>query len=185
MTREVNEMKALIVYGTRGGATKQIADEMSKVLGGQGYAVTVKDAGDTRDIDVSTFDLIIVGSSVWMGSWKKEAVTFVKKNANVLLSKKVALFSSGIAGDDPTKMDEANKCTAKTASQFPAVKPLATAYFGSYIDFNNPNLFVRFMSSGLKKGYENKGIDTSKPVDRRDWDAIRKWTADVAVKAKA
>lgn len=178
-------MKALIVYGTRGGATKQIADEMGKVLGGQGYAVTVKDAGDTRGIDVSAFGLIIVGSSVWMGSWKKEAVAFVRKNAGVLNGKKVALFSSGIAGDDPANMDEANKCTAKTASQFPAVKPLATAYFGSYIDFNNPSLFVRLMSSGLKKGYESKGIDTSKPVDRRDWDAIRRWTADVGAKAKA
>lgn len=141
-------MNALIVYGTRGGATKQIADEMSKVPGGQGNAVTVMDAGDTRDVDASAFDLIIVGSSVWMGTWKKEAVIFVKKNAGVLSSKKVALFSSGIAGDDTTKLDEANKCR-------------------------------------MKKGFEKKGIDTSKPVDHRDWDAIRKWTADVAAKAKA
>ncbi len=179
-------MKALIVYGTRGGATKQIADEMSKVLDGQGIVATVKDAGDTRGIDVNAFDLVIVGSSVWMGSWKKEAVTFMKKNVNALAGKKVALFSSGVAGDNPEKTAaDINNNKAKVTAEVPSIKPLAFAYFGALYDFNTPNFFAKFFVKAMKKEFEKKGVDTSKPVDHRDWDAIRKWTADVAAMAKA
>ena len=178
-------MKALIVYGTRGGSTKQIADEIGKVLGGQGYAVTVRDAKDTKGIDASAFDLVIVGSSVWATKWKRQATAFLKKNANQLAGRKVALFSSGMAGDDPAKMDYANQSIAKTAASFPAIKPLALAYFGGCINFNSPSFIARFMASMMKKDFEKKGIDTSKPVDHRDWDAIRQWAADVAARAKA
>ncbi len=177
-------MKALIVYGTRGGSTKQIAEEIGKVFGGQGYAVTVKDAKDTRGVDVNVFDLVVVGSSVWATMWKRQATGFLKKNAKKLANKKVALFSSGLAGDDPTKMDDANQSIAKVAAKFPAIKPLALAYFGGCVNFDSPSFMARFMANAMKKEFEKKGIDTSKPVDHRDWDAIRKWAADVAAKAK-
>jgi len=177
-------MEALVVYGTRGGSTKQIADEIGKVLGGQGYAVTVKDARRVRGVDVDAFDLVVVGSSVWATMWKWQANRFLKKNAKKLAGKKVALFSSGMAGDDPAKMDYANASIAKTAAKFPGIRPLALAYFGGCVDFNSPSFVARFMANAMKKDFEKKGIDTSKPVDHRDWDAIRRWAADVAAKAK-
>jgi menaquinone-dependent protoporphyrinogen oxidase len=177
-------MKAIIVYGTRGGSTKQIADEIGKVFGEQGFAVTVKNAKDTRGVDVNAFDLVVVGSSVWAARWKRQATGFLKRNAKKLAGKKVALFSSGLAGDDPAKMDDANKSIANVAAKFPAIKPLALAYFGGVVDFDSPNFFARFFANAMKKDFEKKGIDTSKPVDHRDWDAIRKWAADVAAKAK-
>jgi menaquinone-dependent protoporphyrinogen oxidase len=177
-------MKALIVYGTRGGSTKQIADEIGKVFGGQGFAVTVKDAKNTRGVDVNAFDLVVIGSSVWATMWKRQATGFLKRNARKLAGKKVALFSSGMAGDDPAKMDYANQSIAKTAAKFPAIKPLATAYFGGCVNFDSPNFMARFMANMMKKNFQSQGIDTSKPVDHRDWDAIRRWAADVAAKAK-
>jgi menaquinone-dependent protoporphyrinogen oxidase len=177
-------MKALVVYGTRGGSTKQIAEEIGKVFDGQGYSVTVKDAKAARGIDVNAFDLIVVGSSVWATLWKRQATSFLKRNAKKLAGKKVALFSSGMAGDDPAKMDVANQSIAKTAAKFPAIKPLALAYFGGCVNFDSPGFMARFMANMMKKDFEKKGIDTSKPVDHRDWNAIRQWAADVAAKAK-
>ena len=47
------QMKALIIYGTRGGATKQIADEIGKIFGGQGYDVTVRNAKESKGVDTS------------------------------------------------------------------------------------------------------------------------------------
>ncbi len=177
-------MKALIVYGTRGGSTAKIADEIGKVLGEQGYDVTVKDARDARGVDVSAFDLVIVGSSVWATQWKRQATGFLRRNAKKLAGKKIALFSSGMAGDDPSKMDYANQSIAKTAAKFPAIRPLALAYFGGVVDFNSKSFVARLMAGAMKKDFEKKGIDTSRPVDHRDWDTIRRWAADVAAKAK-
>jgi menaquinone-dependent protoporphyrinogen oxidase len=177
-------MKALIIYGTRGGSTAKIADEIGKVLDGQGFAVTVKNANDTRGVDAGVFDLVIVGSSVWATKWKRQATGFLKRNVKTLAGKKVALFSSGMAADDPEKMDYANQSIAKVAAKFPAIKPLALAYFGGCVNFDSPVFMARFMANMMKKDFEKKGIDTSKPVDHRDWDAIRKWAADVAAKVK-
>ncbi len=73
-------MKALIIYGTRSGSTKQIADEIGKVFGGAGFVVTVLDAKKSRGVDVNAFDLVVVGSSVWATLWKWQATRFLKRN---------------------------------------------------------------------------------------------------------
>jgi menaquinone-dependent protoporphyrinogen oxidase len=178
-------MKALVVYGTKGGSTRQIAEEMANVFEGQGFAATVKDARDSKGIDVGAFDLIVVGSSVYMGMWNGKAMAFLKRNKKTLAEKKVAIFSSGLAGSDPKQKDTADKSIAKVAGRVPAIKPLALAYFGGVIYFDNgPGIMGKLMGGAMKKDYAAKGVDVSKPLDQRDWDAIRKWAADVAAKAK-
>ena len=178
-------MDALVIYGTRGGATKQIAEEIGKVFSEQGFTVTVRNANESRSIDVNKFDLVVVGSSVWATMWKWQATRFLKRNSKKLAGKKVALFSSGLAGGDPAQMDYASKSIEKTAAKFPTIKPLALAYFGGLVDFEHPAFFARPMAGAMKKDLEKKGKDTSKPYDTRDFVAIRKWAADVATKAKA
>ena len=176
-------MLALIVYGTRGGATKEIAQEMEEALDEKDCKVTEKDAKESSGIDVEAFDLIIVGSGVRAGKWEGKATDFLKKNQPALAGKKVALFSSGMMAGDPAMIEETEKSIAKVAAAFPAIKPVALAYFGGYLDFNSGNLIVRLISGAMKKHLEKKGIDTSKPYDTRDFAAIRKWTGEVAAKA--
>lgn len=176
-------MKALIVYGTRGGATKAIADEIVKALAEQGYEVIAMDARDTKGVDVKSFDHVVVGSSVWAGMWAGKATAFLKANQETLAVKKVALFSSGITASDPEKVEMANQSLEKVAATFPALKPVALAFFGGYLDFKSPNLIARITGSVIKKDLAKKGIDTSKPYDTRDFTAIRNWTLAVAAKS--
>jgi len=177
-------MKALVVYGTRGGATKQIADEIGKTLDEQGFAATVRNAKETRGIDVNAYDLVIVGSSVWATMWKRQATGFVKRNAKKLAGKKVALFSSGLLGSEPAKADEARKSIERQSAKFPAIRPLALAYFGGYVDFEHPPFFARPMATAMKKDLEKKGVAVGKSYDTRDFAAIRNWAAEVAARAK-
>ncbi|OPY30098.1 MAG: protoporphyrinogen oxidase [Methanocella sp. PtaU1.Bin125] len=178
-------MKALIVYGTRGGSTKQIAEEMGKIFGEHGYAATVRNAKESGGIDVSDYDVIVAGRSVRALKWTRQATAFLKRNQKVLCGKKVALFWSGRAGDDPVDQGNVNRAMAKVTGAFPEIKPLRTAYFGSYTAFGSWNPVARIANNVMKKEFEKRGIDVSRPVDRRDWDAIRQWAADVAAEAKA
>jgi menaquinone-dependent protoporphyrinogen oxidase len=178
-------MKALIVYGTRSGSTKQIADEIGKVLGGQEYAVTLRDAKESRGVDVNDYDLIVAGSSVWAYKWTRQTIAFLKRNRKQLAGKKVAYFWSGWAGDDPVDQAIVNQTMAKVTDAFPGIRPMRTAYFGSYTAFDSWNPVARIANNVMKKEFAKKGIDTSKPVDRRDWNAIRQWAADMAARAKA
>lgn len=178
-------MRALIVYGTRGGATKQIADEIGQVFAGQGFGVTVRDARQVHGIDAGSYDLVVVGSSVWATMWKRQATGFLRRNAKMLAGRKVALFSSGLLGGDPAKADEARKSIEKQAAKFPAIRPLALAYFGGCVDFEHPGFFARPMAMAMKKDLEKKGQLTGNSYDTRDFEAIRRWAADVAAKARA
>lgn len=177
-------MKALIVYGSRGGATKGIADEIGKAFTEQSFTATVVNAGDTKGVDVNAYDLVVVGSSVWATMWTRPASSFLKHNAKALAGKKVALFSSGVAANDPAQMDYANQSIAKVAAKYPELKPLALAYFGGYVDFNSPNLFAKVVGGAMKKDFEKKGIDTSKPYDGRNLPAVHQWALELATKAR-
>jgi len=176
-------MKALIVYGTRGGATKQIADAIGDELGQHGYTVTITNAKESGGIDVNAYDLVVVGSSVFMTMWKRQAKAFLKRNARILAGKSVALFSSGSAGGDPALADYASQSITKVAAKFPAIRPVALAYFGGYLDFNSRGRIDRFFGA-VKKDFEKKGFDTSKPIDQRDWAAIRAWASSMAAKVQ-
>lgn len=174
-------MKALVVYGTRGGATKGIAEVIGDELGRQGYAATVRNAKETRGLDMGEYDLIVVGSSVLMTMWKRQATAFLKRNAKSLAGKRVALFSSGLAGGDPAVADYARQSIGKVAAKFPGIKPVGLAYFGGYLDFTSRSRIDRFFGA-VKKDLEQKGFDTSKPIDQRDWAAIRTWAGSLAEK---
>ena len=49
--------KALIVYGTRYGATQSTSEEIAKVLQGEGLEVNVVNAKKERVRDISPYDL--------------------------------------------------------------------------------------------------------------------------------
>ena len=172
-------MKALVIYGTRGGATRQIAEAIGEELGRQGYTAAVRNAKETGGLDVGEYDLIVVGSSVIMTMWKRQATAFLKRNVRALASKKVALFSSGLAGGDPALADYCRQRMEKVAAKFPSIKPIGLAYFGSYLDFASKSRIDRFFGA-VKKDMEKKGFDTSRPIDQRDWTAIRAWARSLA-----
>lgn len=177
-------MKALVVYGTRNGATRAIAEEIGKALAEKGFETMVKDARETKGVDVNGFDLIVAGSSVWAGKWTRRMNGFLKDNVKTIESKKVALFASGLSGADPAQKEYCMKTYLESvASKHPAVKPISMGLFGGYMDFNNGGLMIKLIGGAMKKDLEKKGVDTSKPYDTRDFTAIRQWALELADKA--
>ena len=57
-------MKALIVYGTRYGATTGTSDEIAKVLREEGFEVRVANVKKEKIEDISEYELVIVGSGM-------------------------------------------------------------------------------------------------------------------------
>ena len=89
-------MQALIVYGTRYGATASTSEEIAKVLQSEGLDVKVINAKKEKIKDISPYDLIVVGSGLQMGKWTGEAEDFLKKFQQELPQKKVAIFISSM-----------------------------------------------------------------------------------------
>lgn len=84
--------KALIVYGTRFGATAGTVEEIAGVLSSEGLDVKVVNAKKGKVRDISGYDLIIVGSGMMIDRWTGEVEKFLNKFQKELAKKKVALF---------------------------------------------------------------------------------------------
>src|SRR5690242_8481914 len=75
----------LIVYGTSYGQTAKIARRMADQLRESGERVTLVDADAIpRDLEVGTYDGVLIGGSVLFGRHKRRLARFVRANRRAL-----------------------------------------------------------------------------------------------------
>ena len=86
-------MKVQIVYGSRHGGTRGIAERIGEVLRENGIDAATQQATGARAAE--DVDAFVVGSGVYMGSWLNEPLEFLARAQSVLATRPVWLFSSG------------------------------------------------------------------------------------------
>jgi menaquinone-dependent protoporphyrinogen oxidase len=187
-------VKALIVYGTRYGATEMTANEIGDVFRGEGLDAKVVNLKDEKVNDVADYGLVVVGSGIQIGKWTKEPEKFLKKHQKELANKKVALFvCCGAAqpidekGKDETKMEEANtKYRNEKAAKY-GLQPVALGFFGGVYNFNRVSRLFRAFMSSIKPQLEAAGVPETEPglYDTRDINNIRGWAKELAQKMNA
>jgi menaquinone-dependent protoporphyrinogen oxidase len=92
-------MKVLISVASRHGATLEIAEVIRNELIASSIDVDV--IAPERVTDVSNYDAIVIGSSVYAGRWLAPARELIDRQLAQLLEKPVWLFSSGPLGSPP------------------------------------------------------------------------------------
>jgi menaquinone-dependent protoporphyrinogen oxidase len=182
-------VKALIVYGTRYGATANTSEIIADVLSQEGFEVRVVDAKVDKLQSIREFELIIVGSGIRMGRWTKDPEKFLEKFQQELNNKKVALFvSSGAAHpltEGEEKIMEIEDARIKYLEEKAAkynLQPIALGLFGGVYDFNKMSWFFRKTMSSVKSQLEEAGYRETESgrYDTRDLNAIRSWVKRVA-----
>ena len=89
--------QVLVAYATKYGATGEIAEKIGEVLLQAGLSTDVLQTD--RVSDLTPYQAIVLGSAVYIGKWRKEAVKFLKANEKMLAERPVWLFSSGPTGE--------------------------------------------------------------------------------------
>jgi len=181
--------KALIVYGTRYGATANTSEVIADTLRQVGYEVKIADTKKEKVQSINEFDLIIVGSGIQMGKWTSEPEDFIKKHQKELAIKKLALFVS-CGGANPLsegeqknkELDNAKQKYLEDKATELKVTPIALGFFGGCYDFNKMSWFFKKTLSSVKPKLESAGYKETKTglYDLRDLHAIRDWTREVA-----
>lgn len=172
-------MKALVAYGTRWGSTADVAKELAFQLERKGCSAHILDLGKNGAADLDGYDLVVIGSGIAYGSWSKGALKFLESHATSLTNKRLAMFAC--CGDllfDPTKADEYEQKYLRDVAQRYELSPFSLGLFGGVIDFDRYSFLVKgilSMRNAGKKDMQEKGIDTDKPYDFRDWEKIRAW----------
>lgn len=156
-------MRVLVAYGSKMGGTKGIAETVGEELRVRGLEVEVRSAGDRVDVD--PYDAVVVGGALYAMRWHKDARGFVKRNAAVLRTKPVWLFSDGPLDDSAAQREiPPVKGVQKLMDR---VGARGHATFGGRL----PADARGFPASAMAK--EHAG-------DWRDMDQIRTWADQVA-----
>jgi len=173
-------VKALVAFGTKYGSTAEVAEEIAKVLRSKGADTDVVDLRGKMVKDVSSYDLVVAGSSINVGAWTKESQSFLESNCATMRGKKVALFAC--CGDvvfQKGPIEESRKKYLEDVAAKYSLNKADMALFGGVLDFSKYGFLVKAILNGAKKDFERKGVDTSKPYDFRDWDQIRSWAGSL------
>lgn len=82
-------MNTLIVYASKYGCTEKCVELLSKELTGNVDIVNLKKA---KDINLSNYEKIIIGGSIYVGRIQKEVTQFCLNNLNLMKEKRIGLF---------------------------------------------------------------------------------------------
>lgn len=183
--------KVLVIYGSRHGGTRGIAERIGEVLRSQGPEAVVAAADHVTPDDVRAADGYVVGSGVYMGHWLKEPLEFLKRNQEALSSRPTWLFSSGpLPGSSKEQLDADPLTNALGPTEGPGsggrkkveevsatIHPRDHRVFLGAFDPDDPpralsERIVRVMPAAKKM---------LPPGDFRDWDAIEAWARVIAV----
>ena len=183
-------MKALIAYGTYFGATASTAEEIAKILREKGSDVTVTNLKERKLQDISSYDLVVVGSGMRMGNWTDEAEDFLKKFHEDFENKKLALFISSLVPIEEkegktSQIARTRKIGIEDKISKYYLKPIMTGIFGGVIDYNKLGFIMRkAMEVGYKSLLIKHGFKETSPgvYDLHDWDEIQNWTKELSQK---
>jgi menaquinone-dependent protoporphyrinogen oxidase len=186
--------KALIVYGTRYGATARTSEEIAEVLRQEGFDVRVVNVKEDKVRDITEYELVIVGSGIQINKWTKEPEKFLKKFQNELAKKKVALFVCCGSTEPLDEKEDKNKSIENARTKYLEEKaaeynlqPVALGLFGGVYNFNKMSWFFRKTMSAIKPKLEEAGFKETEPgvYDTRDLNAIRSWAKELTQKLQS
>lgn len=161
--------KILITYASKYGATAEIADRIGKEISYSGFQTEIMPVNQVHDIE--DFDTVILGSAVYMGQWRKDAIRFLKKYAEKISQKRLWVFSSGPVDEgDPVELLQGWMIPKKIRSLVEVIKPIDIKVFHGKIEINQLNFFERWILNKVK----------SPAGDFRDWKEVKTWALKIA-----
>ncbi|MGB2895248.1 MAG: flavodoxin domain-containing protein [Anaerolineales bacterium] len=165
--------RVLLAYATKYGATEEIAEKIGQVMLQAGLQTDVLPVD--RVGDLAPYKAIILGSAVYVGQWRKEAVAFLDANEKAMAKLPVWFFSSGPTGTgDPVQLMQGWLFPEAQQPIAERIQPRDIAFFHGVLDIEKLSLAEKLLIKGIKA-----------PVgDFRDWDAITSWAEAIAAALK-
>ena len=161
--------RVLVAYASKYGATAEIAEKIGEVIRSAGPVVDVLPAG--RVSDLTPYEAVVLGSAVYVGQWRKQAVRFLKANEKKLSALAVWLFSSGPTGEgDPAELLKGWRFPEGQQPLADRIQPKGIAVFHGAIDSKKLGFVETRMIKMVKASLG----------DFRDWRAITAWAVSTA-----
>lgn len=141
-------MKPLIVFSSKHGCTEKCTDFLAKELKDKPDIINLK---NYKDVNLSLYNKVIIGGSIYMGKIQKEVSEFCSKNLEELKEKNIGLFICGMQEGDSINM-EINQNFPKELIEMATV----IKHFGGEFNFSKMNFFEKLIVKIITKTSSNK-----------------------------
>jgi menaquinone-dependent protoporphyrinogen oxidase len=157
----------LVAYGTKHGATAEIAEAIASTLRAAGLDVDVQRARSVRSLD--RYRAVVLGSAVYAGRWRSDAMRLLRRRG--MQGREVWLFSSGPVGEDTGDPEQLERWT----------RPPRVQRIGAELGMHEHVVFGGMVADDA--GFIRKRMARKIPPelrDRRDWREIEAWSQRIA-----
>jgi menaquinone-dependent protoporphyrinogen oxidase len=134
-------MKAIIIYHTRYGTTREIAAQISGRLTCQTEIVSVADVESEHFRDA---DLVVIGGPIYGGSLPGKLTRFCERHRRLLETKRIALYISCLSRDE-----EADRLLADAFAPWLTARASTAAWLGGRLRMADLRLIDRLVVSKL------------------------------------
>ena len=125
----------LLLYSTTDGHTLKICQRLKQMIEGDSSQVTLAPVETYRQVDLPSFDKIVLGASIRYGKHSPRVFEFINSTMALLDSKPNAFFSVNIVARKPEKnRPETNPYLIKFLKLIPW-KPKKLAVFAGKLDY--------------------------------------------------
>lgn len=150
----------LVVYASKHGATKEIAEQIARTLRENGIQEVKCLATDDAVPHLPTAKTVILGVPIYATKWFSKGSVFVESNRLELNRPELYVFTVGLAPEMPQDI----------ADGVAGYEPKEQVYFRGALSKNDLNLVEKLLIK-LAKGIYG---------DFRDWDKINAWATSLA-----
>ena len=163
-------MRVLVVYGSRLGATRGMAERVAARLGAAGLDARLASAELISELPDA--DAYVIGSGVYAQHWMKKAAELVRRNRSTLAARPVWLFSSGPVG--------------RWATAPQPIEPREVAGFTRTIHPRDHRTFAGAIDRGTLDGSDLSPVERfvtrrfMPEGDFRAWPVIEAWADGIA-----
>ena len=163
-----DDARVLVAYGSKHGATAEIAQAIGDVLAASGLEVDVRRARAVHSLE--PYRVVVLGSAVYAGRWRSDAFRLLRRPE--LRDLDVWLFSSGPVGEESSKDPKQTERLTRP----PRVEALGASH----------GVHEHVVFGGMvaeDSGFIRKKMARRMPAelrDRRDWNAIAAWAQRIS-----
>jgi menaquinone-dependent protoporphyrinogen oxidase len=165
-------MKCFVLYHSKYGQTEKIARRIGDVLQSKQISVDIIDSSNAQvSIDLTPYDLVLIGAPIYAGRHSKRVAKFVHNNLAQLSKTTNGFFSVSLSAfGDQSQRKDATLCMKNFLRKTGWV-PTTKQIFAGELAYRKYSWFTRWL---MKRIMRKTGgdIDTSQDYEYTDWDQV-------------